>query len=118
MIAGKKLVKWQKSKTALCDLTEKLLPSNFETTKTLQKSSNQSGDQIHARILLKKTLYYIRIYSIFCRLKPFHCEWPQLVTILTCFDLCFVAKSKSLTFELKQAIHSDKDLTCKKSSKF
>ena len=82
LVSKAKLVKWQKSKTALCDLTEKLLPSNFETTKTLQKSSNQSGDQIHARILLKKTLYYIRIYSIFCRLSPFHCEWLVLIQML------------------------------------
>ena len=98
LVSKAKLVKWQKSKTALCDLTKKLLPSNFDMTKTWQKSSNQSGDQTHGWILLKKIFYYIRIYSIFCRLSPFHCEWPQLVTILTCFDLCFVTKSKSLTF--------------------
>ena len=111
MIAEKKLVKWQKFKTALCDLTKKLLPSNLSSFKS---GSNQCGDQTHGWILLKKIFYYIRIYSIFCSASPFHCEWPQLVTILTFFDLCFVAKSKSLTFELKQAIHSEKDLTCKK----
>ena len=54
----KKLVKWQKFKTALCDLTKKLLQLNFVSmqfwTDILQKSSNQSGSQIHAWILLKK----------------------------------------------------------------
>ena len=58
--------------------------------------------------------YYISFYSIFCSLSPLHREWPQLATILTSFNFFFVTKSKSLVFELKQAIHSGKDLTCKK----
>ena len=64
--------------------------------------------------LLEKKIYYISFYSIFCRLICFHCEWPQLAAILTTLDLSFVTKSKSLMFELKQAIHGGKDLNCKK----
>ena len=49
LVSLAKLVKWQKYKTALCDLTEKLLPGLRWT-----EISNQSGSQIHAWILLKK----------------------------------------------------------------
>jgi hypothetical protein len=45
LVSLAKLVKWQKCKTALCDLTEKLLVSNFIGQQT--KSSNHSGSQIH-----------------------------------------------------------------------
>ena len=65
LVSKAKLVKWQKSETEVCDLTEKLLPSNFETPKTLQKSSNQSGDQIHAQILLKKKHFIISEFTRF-----------------------------------------------------
>ena len=51
---------------------------------------------------------------IFCSLSPFYREWPQSATILTSFDLSFVTKSKSLIFEVKQAIHGGKDLIYKK----
>ena len=78
------------------------------------KSSNQSGGQTHGWILLKKEFYYISFYSICCSLSPFHCEWPELSTILTSFDELFDKKFKSLTFELKQAIHGEKDLSCNK----
>ena len=56
-----KLVKWQKFKTAICDLTEKLLVSNFVRMKIWLKSSNQSGSQTHGWILLNFFffLYYI-----------------------------------------------------------
>ena len=47
---------------------------------------------------LEKKLYYIKIYSSFCRASPFHCEWPQLVTILTRFDLSFDKNFKSLKY--------------------
>ena len=94
----KKLVKWQKFKTALCDLTKKVLPSNFVNRFVWHKSSNQSGGQIHGWIFLNFFFYYISFYSIFCRLSCFHCEWPQLATILISFNLSFVTKSKSLIF--------------------
>ena len=110
----KKVVKWQKFKSALCNLTQKLLLLNFVSMQFLTEISNQSGSQIHAWILLKKKFYCIKIYSFFCRASPFHREWPQLATILTSFDLSFGTKSKSLIFELKQAIHGGKDLNCKK----
>ena len=48
---------------------------------------------------LEKKFYYIRIYSIFCWASPFHCEWPQLVTVLTSFDLVFEKKFKSLKYQ-------------------
>ena len=105
----KKLVKWQKFKTALWDLTEKLLLLNFVNMQFKTEVSNQSGSQIHAWILLKKIIF-VSFYSIFFRLSCFHCEWPQLATILTSFDLSFGTKSKSLIFELKQAIHGGNDL--------
>ena len=108
-----KLVKWQKFKTALCDLTEKLFLLNLVSLQFWTEISNQSGSQIHAWILLKKKFYYIRIYSIFSRASPFHREWPQLVSILTSFDLPFEKTFKSLKYELKQAIHGEKDLPCK-----
>ena len=47
---------------------------------------------------LEKNFYYITIYSIFCRASPFYREWPQLVTILTSFDLPFEKKFKSLKY--------------------
>ena len=79
--------------------------------------SHQSKSQIHGWIFLKKKFYFISFYSSFCRASPFHREWPQLVTILTSFDLSFGTKSKSLIFVLKEAIHGRKDLNCKKYSK-
>ena len=98
MMIRKKIVKWQKFKTALCDLTNKMLLLNFVSMQFWTEISNQSGSQIHAWILLKKKCYYIRIYSIFCRASPFHREWPQLATILTSFDLPFEKKFKSLKY--------------------
>ena len=61
----------------------------------------------------KKKLYCVSFYSILCRLSPFHREWPQLATILTSSDFPPGKKSKSLTFDMKQAIHGEKNLTCK-----
>ena len=78
----KKVVKWQKFKSALCNLTQKLLLLNFVSMQFWTEISNQSGSQIHAWILLKKKLYFIRIYSIFCRASPFHHEWLPLINIL------------------------------------
>ena len=54
VIQKKKLVKWQKFKTALCDLTKKLLLLNIVRVQFWTEISNQSGSQIHAWILLKK----------------------------------------------------------------
>ena len=52
----KKITKWQKIKTALCDLTKKLLPSNFVSRQSgLRFATNL---QIHGWILLKKNLLY------------------------------------------------------------
>ena len=62
---------------------------------------------------MKNLLYQFLIYFLQIKLS-FHFEWPQLATILTSFDLSFVTKSKSLIFELKQAIHGGNDLNCKK----
>ena len=86
----KKVVKWQKLKNALWDLTEKLLLLNVFSMQFWTEITNQSGSRIHAWILLEKKIYCIRIYSIFCRESPFYREWPQLVTILRSFNLPFV----------------------------
>ena len=94
----KKVVKWQKFKTSLCNLTEKLFLLNFVNLQFWTEVSNQSRSQIHALIFLKKKFYYISFYSSFCRASPFHREWPQLVTILTSFDLPFEKKFKSLKY--------------------
>jgi hypothetical protein len=104
---AEKFVNLQQFKGALCDLTKKKCFHRI-------KPSNSSGGQTHGWILLKQKLYYISFYSIFCSLSPFHREWPHLATILTSLDLSFEAKLKSSTFELKQAFHSEKDLTCNK----
>ena len=109
LVFSAKLVKWQKCKTAFCDLTEKLLVSNFIGQPNLQ--SILEAKSMHESSL--KKIYYISFYSIFFRSSYFYCEWPQLATILTSLDLSFVTKSESLIFELKQAIHSGKDLNCK-----
>ena len=103
----RKLVKWQKFKTALCDLMEKLLPSNF-----------MSWLWHNLRINLEANPwmdldFFFQFYSMFCKLITFHPEWPQLATIWMSFDLSFGTKSKSLTFELKQAIHGKNNLTWK-----
>ena len=50
----KKVVNWQKVKTALCDLTKKLLLLNFVSMHFWTEISNRSGSQIHEWILLKK----------------------------------------------------------------
>ena len=68
-------------------------------------------DSLEKIILLYQFLLY------FCRLSPFHREWPQLATILTSFDLSFWTNFKTLTFELKQAIHGENDLICKELNK-
>ena len=57
MMAKKKLVKWQKFKTALCNLTEKLLPSILSKCRPLWKSNAWLD-------LLEKNLYY-SIFTLF-----------------------------------------------------
>ena len=73
---------------------KKVLPPNFVNRFVWHKSSNQSGGQIYGWIFLN-----ISVYSIFWRLSCFHCEWPQLATILMSFDLSLWTKSKSFTVE-------------------
>ena len=63
LVSSAKLVKWQKCKTALCDMTEKLL---HWTT----KSSNHSGSQIHGWIFLKKKILY-QFLLYFLQFKSF-----------------------------------------------
>ena len=70
VIEKKKLVKWQKFKTALCDLTKKLLPSNFFSTQFWTEILHKSGCQIHGWILLKKsitsefTLFFAVLFTV------------------------------------------------------
>ena len=78
----KKVVKWQKFKTALCDLTEKLFLLNFVSLQFWTEISYQSGSQIHAWILLNFFFYCISFHSSFCRTSPFHREWLVLISIL------------------------------------
>ena len=94
----KKFVKSEGDESYSNDLTEFAFARTFIWGSFNKTSSNQSGSQIHAWILLKKRFYYIRICSIFCRASPFHREWPQLVTILTSFDLHLKKKFKSLKY--------------------
>ena len=94
----KNLLNDRNSKLHFAIWQKKLLLLNFVSMQFWTEISNQSGSQIHAWILLKKEFYYIRIYSIFCRASPFHREWPQLVTILTSFDLPFEKKFQSLKY--------------------
>ena len=94
----KKPVKWQKFKTALCNLKENLFLLNFFSLPFWTEILNHSGSQIHGWTSLKKKFYCISFYSSFCRASPFHREWPQLVTILTSFDLPFEKKFKSLKY--------------------
>ena len=89
LVSLAKLVKWQNCKSALCDFTEKLLVSDFIWQPNLQiilkaKSMDESP--------WKKKIYYISFYSRFCRSSYFHCEWPQLATILTSLDLSKLKK--------------------------
>ena len=110
LVSSAKLVKWQNvklhfviwQKNCLCltSLDDQIFKSFWKPNPWMN-------------LLEKKKFYYISFHSIFCRLSCFHHEWPQLATILTSFDLSFVTKSKSLIFELKQAIHGGKDLSCK-----
>ena len=55
------LVKWQKFKAAICDLTKKLLPLNFVRA---HKSSNQSGSQTHGWILFN-FFSILTVFSLF-----------------------------------------------------
>ena len=77
-------------------------------------ASNQSGSQNHAWILLKKKIYYIRIYSIFCRASPFYREWLPLINILMIETFSQKANQNLSTLWPIEAIHSEKDLPCKK----
>ena len=69
LVSSAKLVKWQKCKTALCDLTEKLLVSNFIGRPNLQiileaKSMDESSWK---KILLYQFLFYffqIKLFSL------------------------------------------------------
>ena len=72
LVSVAKLVKWQIFKTALCDLTEKLLPSNFVRTTIWHKSSNQSGGQIHGS-WKKNPLYQFLLY--FWQVKSLWMSW-------------------------------------------
>ena len=110
----KKVVKWQKFKSALCNLTQKLLLLNFVSMQFLTEISNQSGSQIHAWIVLKKTFYYIRIYSILCRASPFHREWLLLINILMIETFSQKANQNLSRLWPIEAIHGEKDLPCKK----
>ena len=93
------------------------LPGRSSFRKISPKSSYQSRGQTHGWILLKKTLYFISLYSILCSWSPFHREWPQMATILTSFDFPLGTMSNSLIFDMNQAIHGEKDLTCKELNK-
>ena len=82
----KKVVKWQKFKSALCNLTQKLLLLNFVSMQFWTEISNQSGSQIHARILLKQNSKII-IYSIFAGQVLFTVNglnWSQSWQVLIC----------------------------------
>ena len=114
----KKVVKWQKFKSALCNLTQKLLLLNFVSMQFLTEISNQSGSQIHSWILLKKKIYCIRIYSIFFRASPFHSEWLPLINILMIETFSPKANQNLSRLWPIEVIHGEKDLPCKKLNKF
>ena len=68
---GKKIVKWQKFKSALCNLTKNLLLLNFVSMHFWTEISNQCKSQIHAWILLKKKNLLHQILFYFLQVKSF-----------------------------------------------
>ena len=68
-----KLVKWQRFKTALCNLTKNCLRWILSAL-SLDWDLAQIFKSIWKPNAWKK-LYYISFYSIFCRLSCFHREW-------------------------------------------
>ena len=81
--------------------------------RNVSKSSNQSGSQIHAWILLKKKIYYISFHSSFCRTSPFHREWLALINNLMIKTFFQKANQNLLRLWPIEAIHCGKDLSCK-----
>ena len=66
----KKVVKWQKFKTALCDLTEKTVSVEFCQLAVLDWDFISIWKPNPCMDPLEKKIYYISIYSIFCRTSP------------------------------------------------
>ena len=58
----KKLVKWQKFKTALCDLTKKLLPLNFVSFKSIWKP-NPWMNPLERNLLHQNLLYHLNDFN-------------------------------------------------------
>ena len=113
----KKVVKWQKFKSALCNLTQKLLLLNFVSMQFLTEISNQSGSQIHSWILLKKNLLCQNLFYFF-RASPFHSEWLPLINILMIETFSPKANQNLSRLWPIEVIHGEKDLPCKKLNKF
>ena len=98
-----KLVKWQKCKTVNCDLTEKLLASNFVKMKIWLKSSNQSGGQTHGLILPIFVVFYNRFKSILCRQSCFHREWLLFSRIYMVLKFPCISKFKIIHILIKSS---------------
>ena len=60
-----------------------------------------------------KKIYYIKIYSIFCRSSPFHREWLPLINILMIETFSQKANQNLSRLWPIEAIHGEKDLPCK-----
>ena len=67
-----KLIKWQKFKTAICDVMKKWLPSNFLRIKIWHKSSNQFWRPNPWMDPVQKFFYNFNFCSFFCRLSCFY----------------------------------------------
>ena len=80
---SKKIVKWQKFRTALRNLTKKNCFHQILSESSLNlNKSGASGGQTHGWIPLKKKFYCISFYSTSRRLSSFHREWLTLAKIL------------------------------------
>ena len=85
VIQKKKLVKWQKFKTALCDLTEKLLLFHFVSmqfwTEILQKSSNKFFCQIIMGSLLNSNVSEGRSVNYVPKMSEIYPHWSSGIVL-------------------------------------
>ena len=89
MIGKKNVVKWQKFKTTLCDLTEKLfqlagLDWDFKSIWKPNLLIILEVKSMHG--CSWKKIYCISFYSSFCRASLFHREWLAFINILNFFS--------------------------------
>ena len=75
LVSLAKFIKWQKCKTALCDLTKNRLVSNLCLTSLDNQIFKSLWKPNPWMNLLEKTILLYHFLFIFCRLSPFHREY-------------------------------------------